>query len=181
MFCPKCGHQQASETTRYCSRCGMPLDGVTDLLSSNDDSLKREKLEVTGISLIIATVIVLLVYLAVLGGVAIANIEKSAPARTMSFLTIWLTFLGVALGLGIGGIVSLIRSGFFKKLKERQIRLQIASLEKRKKKLESAVNTGKLIEEKPALQTSDFMSVTETTTRNLEADDRTAAKVRASE
>lgn len=175
MYCPKCGHQQASETTRYCSRCGMALDGVTNLLATSDDSLKREKLEVTGISMMIATVIVLLTYLTVLGGVALRHLEWKP------FLTMWLTFLSISLGLSTIGMVSLIRSGFFKKLKERQIRLQIASLEKRKKKLEATVNTGKLIEEKPVLQTSDFMSVTETTTRNLEGDDRKAAKVRASE
>ena len=28
MFCPQCGQQQVSDVTRYCSRCGFPLDGV---------------------------------------------------------------------------------------------------------------------------------------------------------
>ncbi len=34
MYCPQCGQQQVSEITRYCSRCGFPLDGVTQLLAS---------------------------------------------------------------------------------------------------------------------------------------------------
>jgi hypothetical protein len=34
MFCPRCGQQQVSETTRYCSRCGFPLEGVAQLLMS---------------------------------------------------------------------------------------------------------------------------------------------------
>jgi hypothetical protein len=34
MFCPQCGQQQASGAVRFCSRCGFPLDGVIQLLSS---------------------------------------------------------------------------------------------------------------------------------------------------
>jgi len=32
MYCPQCGQQQVSDVTRYCSRCGFPLDGVTAVL-----------------------------------------------------------------------------------------------------------------------------------------------------
>ncbi|HEX8163008.1 MAG TPA: zinc ribbon domain-containing protein [Pyrinomonadaceae bacterium] len=35
MFCPKCGQSQVSEQVRFCSRCGFPLGGVTDLLARN--------------------------------------------------------------------------------------------------------------------------------------------------
>ena len=34
MYCPQCGQQQASGVVRFCSRCGFPLDGVIQLLSS---------------------------------------------------------------------------------------------------------------------------------------------------
>ena len=34
MFCPQCGQQQVTGVIRYCSRCGFPLDGVIQLLSS---------------------------------------------------------------------------------------------------------------------------------------------------
>jgi endogenous inhibitor of DNA gyrase (YacG/DUF329 family) len=33
MFCPKCGQQQTSDTTRFCSRCGLPIDGLADWLA----------------------------------------------------------------------------------------------------------------------------------------------------
>jgi len=33
MFCPKCGQQQISDTTRFCSRCGLPIDGLADWLA----------------------------------------------------------------------------------------------------------------------------------------------------
>lgn len=34
MFCPQCGQQQTTGAIRYCSRCGFPLDGVIQLLST---------------------------------------------------------------------------------------------------------------------------------------------------
>ena len=34
MYCPRCGQQQVSEVTRFCSKCGFPLDGVTLILAS---------------------------------------------------------------------------------------------------------------------------------------------------
>lgn len=34
MYCPQCGQQQAPGAVRFCSRCGFPLDGVLQLLSS---------------------------------------------------------------------------------------------------------------------------------------------------
>lgn len=32
MYCPHCGQQQISDTLRFCSRCGFPLEGVIYLL-----------------------------------------------------------------------------------------------------------------------------------------------------
>src|SRR5438132_1169690 len=34
MHCPQCGQQQVSEITRFCSRCGFPLEGVMHVLAS---------------------------------------------------------------------------------------------------------------------------------------------------
>jgi zinc-ribbon domain len=34
MYCPQCGQQQASSEMRFCSRCGFPLGGVTELLAN---------------------------------------------------------------------------------------------------------------------------------------------------
>jgi zinc-ribbon domain len=35
MHCPKCGHQQASEDMRFCSRCGFSLSGVAEILAND--------------------------------------------------------------------------------------------------------------------------------------------------
>lgn len=34
MYCPQCGQHQVSETTRFCSRCGFPLEGVTAVIAA---------------------------------------------------------------------------------------------------------------------------------------------------
>ena len=34
MYCPQCGQQQVSDVTRFCSRCGFPLDGAAAVLAS---------------------------------------------------------------------------------------------------------------------------------------------------
>lgn len=33
MHCPQCGQQQTPGEVRFCSRCGFPLDGVTELVA----------------------------------------------------------------------------------------------------------------------------------------------------
>lgn len=33
MYCPRCGQQQVTEDTKFCSRCGFPLGLVTELLA----------------------------------------------------------------------------------------------------------------------------------------------------
>lgn len=35
MFCPQCSQEQISNDTRFCSRCGFPMIGVSQLLLSN--------------------------------------------------------------------------------------------------------------------------------------------------
>jgi uncharacterized membrane protein YvbJ len=33
MYCPRCSQQQASEETKFCSRCGFPLGLVSEILA----------------------------------------------------------------------------------------------------------------------------------------------------
>ena len=33
MFCPRCSQEQASEEIRFCSRCGLPLGLVSEVVS----------------------------------------------------------------------------------------------------------------------------------------------------
>src|SRR6184192_2903636 len=33
MFCPRCGQQQATDSMRFCSRCGFAMEGTVHLLA----------------------------------------------------------------------------------------------------------------------------------------------------
>lgn len=35
MFCPTCGQQQVAENTRFCSSCGFPLTGISEVIYNN--------------------------------------------------------------------------------------------------------------------------------------------------
>jgi hypothetical protein len=35
MYCPRCGQQQATDSMRFCARCGFPLEGAMVLLNHN--------------------------------------------------------------------------------------------------------------------------------------------------
>lgn len=38
MFCPRCGQEQISNETRFCSRCGFLLTGVVELIANDGNS-----------------------------------------------------------------------------------------------------------------------------------------------
>ena len=83
MFCPQCGHRQASNDVRFCARCGLSLGLVTDILANSSDQIQREKRELTGISLMMATVFLLLNFMIVFGAVALAAARhrRTGPAH----------------------------------------------------------------------------------------------------
>ena len=165
MFCPHCGHQQASNETRFCSRCGLSLDLVIDLVANSASQLQREKRELRGLSLMLASLIILLNYLFVFGAVTLPHVTNPV------FLWIWLLFVVSAFGVSGFGLANLIRGGFFKKLKAREARLRLMKdkpdpqlIEIPPPELKTASRTT------IGATTSAFepASVTETTTRELE-------------
>ncbi|HYO62953.1 MAG TPA: hypothetical protein VER08_04780 [Pyrinomonadaceae bacterium] len=42
MYCPRCSQQQASEEVRFCSRCGLPLSAVRELVVGGGELVERE-------------------------------------------------------------------------------------------------------------------------------------------
>ncbi len=167
MYCPKCGHEQTSEARRFCSKCGLSLDGLSDLIETNDSRFQREKKEVVGIGMLIGTVMVLLFYYLMFGALTLSHITDE------DVLAAWIIGLSSALLLGGVGLYNLVSSGFFRKFKERRIKIRLEKLKQRERELETRL-TNKLIEEKSVLQISETAkmvetpSVTETTTRKLE-------------
>jgi hypothetical protein len=43
MYCPQCGQQQIADNTRFCSRCGLPIDELSEWLSSGGAVTLREE------------------------------------------------------------------------------------------------------------------------------------------
>ncbi len=151
MFCPKCGHQQVSDDIRFCARCGLSLGIVTDMVVNTGNQLQREKRELTGIALMMAAILMLLNFIIVFGTVTLPHL-----ANPVSFW-IWLSFVLSSLLVSGFGLANLIRSGFFKRLKERQARMMMSP--ERVDQVSQAEAIPRLVE--PA-------SVTEMTTRELQ-------------
>ena len=47
MHCPKCGQQQISDQTRFCSRCGLLLTGIAEIVA-NDGIVSTPKIGAAG-------------------------------------------------------------------------------------------------------------------------------------
>jgi zinc-ribbon domain len=43
MYCPRCGQQQVSDEMKFCSRCGLPISGLTEWLAGGGVPARREK------------------------------------------------------------------------------------------------------------------------------------------
>lgn len=42
MYCPRCGQQQVSDDMKFCSRCGLPIGGLTEWLAGGGALIRRE-------------------------------------------------------------------------------------------------------------------------------------------
>lgn len=109
MHCPKCGQQQVSEETRFCSRCGFLLTGVAQVVANSGqvpvqktgitgmpDSPRRRGVKQGGFLFLLTFLVV-----PILGLITVAtDIEPFLPA------------LGVLL-FGVGGILRMIYAVMF--------------------------------------------------------------------
>lgn len=156
MYCPKCGHQQATDDTRFCSRCGIALGMATELIAGGSGHLQREKREMAGIGFTIATVIMLFNFLLVFGIVTLPHLVNPV------FFWVWLSFVLASLLTGAVGLSQLIRGGFFKRLKDRELQLKVMKAADKSRSLEQPNSSREL-----STGSFDYVSVTETTTRDL--------------
>lgn len=161
MFCPQCGHQQVSDEIRFCSRCGLSLGLMTDLLGKDANQLKRQKREMLGIGFMMATVLMLLNFIIVFGVVTLPHLANPA------FLWIWISFVLCSFVTGGLGLANLIRGGFFKKLTERDALLRLMQAEQKRQTL--AEKAKRAAGEEQLRRLVEPASVTESTTRELEA------------
>jgi zinc-ribbon domain len=162
MYCPQCGHQHTSSESRFCTRCGLPLGLVADLLANGDEQLRREKREITGIALMLATVLMLTNFIIVFGVTTLPHLANPV------FLWTWLSFVVSSLAVGGVGLANLIRGDFFKRLKERESRLYLMKAERGRQVLREGSNNSAGVGTEGVPRLVEPASVTETTTRELE-------------
>lgn len=158
MYCPKCGNEQLSNDTRFCSKCGIALGIAGELIGDSSQQLQREKREMAGIGLTIATVIMLFNFLLVYGIVTLPHLVNPV------FFWIWLSFVVVSLLVAGIGLTQLIKGGFFRRLKDRELQLKLMKAQDQRR----VVPPTEVPNRELASATFDHASVTETTTRNLE-------------
>jgi membrane protein implicated in regulation of membrane protease activity len=172
MYCPQCG-TQTEQKSKFCKSCGLKLGGHARLLEEpreaermTQEQWRREKRMMAGVTLMMVTAFDLIIFLIVFGSVTLSHLEGKAFQAS---LTVLLTFLFVSLALGAVGAFNLISSGFFKNIRERQLRAELAMLEQKRKALEemnSPINQA--IPQSPRMKPEpEMIDVTEHTTREL--------------
>lgn len=99
MYCPKCG-QQALDEVRFCSRCGMRMDGVAQLLDSDglitplapESQPRKVTIRQKGIRLGVKLIFLSIVIFPLFIALAVTR-EVDSPAPLLLPLTIFLTGL----------------------------------------------------------------------------------------
>lgn len=93
MYCPKCSEAQTSEETRFCSRCGLSLDGLKEMISGEGQMRARRESRVElsprqrgvrqGVMLMLLSVILIPAYV-LLSALFPANdhLVESSPSDT---------------------------------------------------------------------------------------------------
>jgi cell division protein FtsB len=172
MYCPQCGIQ-TEQKTKFCKSCGLKLADHARLLEEpreaermTQEQWRREKRLMAGVTLTMVTAFDLIIFLIIYGSVTLPHLEGRVFQANLIVL---LTFIFVSLGLGAAGVASLISSGLFKNIRERQLRAELAMLEQKRRALEemnSPVNQAgpqspRMIAE------PEMVDVTEHTTREL--------------
>jgi hypothetical protein len=168
MFCPQCG-AQTEQSTKFCKACGLKLTDHARLLEEPREAERmsetqwlRDKRMMVGVIVTLVSLFDLILFFIIFGSIALAN--PGSAGFQKSGLTMMIVFLLATLltaGIGVG---NLIASGFFRNMRERQLKIELALLERRRKKIEDETA-------KPPASLSDHLAegahITESTTREL--------------
>ncbi|HKX31479.1 MAG TPA: zinc ribbon domain-containing protein [Blastocatellia bacterium] len=169
MHCPKCG-TYTDQPPKYCKSCGLKLADHASLLERSDgapaqseDQIRREKRLMTGVSLMCVTLFNLTIFFCVFG---ITALQDLASDSRRSLLWMFVSFIATSLITGGLGLFNLLRSGFLKNLQERQLRLELALIEKRRQALEATSERAAPETQSPP-GASEATSIADETTRRL--------------
>lgn len=171
MYCPQCG-AQTEQSTKFCKACGLKLADHARLLEepreaegTSEAQWLREKRLLAGVITTLASVFQLLIFLLIFGLGTLANLSN--PAFHKNGLIMLLSFLFASLvtaGIGVG---NLIASGFFRNMRERQLRIELGLLERKRKSLENETPKSQATLPHPNHE-AEIAGITEHTTRELQ-------------
>src|SRR5262245_29844177 len=172
MYCPQCGIQ-TEQKTKFCKSCGLKLADHARLLEEpreadrmTQEQQRSEKRMMVGVAFTMVTALNLIIFLTVFGSVTLPQLEGRVFQASLIML---LVYLLASIVTGAIGVFSIISSGFFKNIRERQLRADLALLEQKRKALEeinSPINQA--VPESPQVKAeAEMLSVTEHTTREL--------------
>jgi hypothetical protein len=172
MYCPQCG-TQTEQKTKFCKSCGLKLADHARLLEEpreaermTQEQSRREKRMMAGVTFTMVTAFDTFIFLLTFGLVTLFHFEVKEYQASLIML---LAFLFASLAMGAVSAFYIISSGFFKNIRERQLRAELALLEQKRKALEE-MNTpiNQAIPQSPRMKTeAEAPSVTEHTTREL--------------
>jgi hypothetical protein len=172
MYCPQCGIQ-TEQKTKFCKSCGLKLADHARMLEEpreaerlTQEQWRRERKMMAGVTLTLVTAFDLIIFLIVYGAITLPHLQGQEHRAS---LIVWLTFIFVSLALGAAGVANLISSGFFKNMRERQLRAELALLEQKRRALEELNSSApQAIPESPRMKAEpEMISVSEHTTREL--------------
>ncbi len=140
MYCPHCA-AAAEASTKFCKSCGLKLTEHLRLLAEQHGAEAgsvpewlREKRMQTGIIVLLVSLLNVLFFFLVFGLTALNAASAAFRASGTIMLIVFLLTTLLTAGIGIG---NLIAAGFFRNFRERQLRIELALLEQRRKKLAS--------------------------------------------
>jgi len=108
MYCPKCGHQAASNNVRFCPGCGFRMDGVAELVANNGVFAAEEKKPRRSMVKRGALLGATLMFLGQLFILFVLNGNKAE--REIAFLSYW---VGLILLIGVSGYLKRLITNIF--------------------------------------------------------------------
>jgi|GEM_PF-1862950 len=180
MYCPQCG-TQTEQQTKFCKACGLKLSDHARLLEEpreaermSEAQVRREKQLMTGTILTTVALFDLMLFFVIF---AATTLPFVARPQFLPSLLMLISFLAGSLIPGGIGVAKLVRSGFFKNLRERQLRYELALIEQKRKALEAGAE-GTTLDITLSPRPAEAVSITERTTRELQGAPMTTRKIK---
>ncbi len=157
MYCPQCG-AQAEQPKKFCQSCGLkltdhvrPLENPREAAALSQKQMQRERWVLFGVGQIMGLPLLYLTLLVIFGVTALFH-----PAGRPALPIMFILYLTLALIPSIFAVACLVWGGFFKEMKERKRRYELARLEQQRK-ASVASDEGKTLELQSPLRSAAML------------------------